>query len=100
MKILQKIEADPFLKELGLHEDRYRLPYRDITRELNAYQNSREDLFYELLAETTEQDFYLFCWCVLGLPVNNPFLLSRAYEIQDNEGKDSLYLWSREHYSD
>jgi hypothetical protein len=98
MKILQKIEADPFLKELGLHEDRYRLPYRDITRELNAYQNSREDLFYELLAETTEQDFYLFCWCVLGLPVNNPFLLSRAYEIQDNEGKDGLYLWSREHW--
>lgn len=98
MKLIQPITADSFLKELGFHEDRYRLPYKDITRELNAYQNSREDLFYELLAETCEADFFLFCFCVLGLPVNHPFLLSRCYEIQDNEGKDSIYLWSREHW--
>jgi phage terminase large subunit-like protein len=98
MKLIKPITADPFLKELGLHEDRFRLPYTEITRELNSYRYSREDLFFELLAETCEADFFLFCWCVLGLPVNHPYLLSRCYEIQDNCETDTMYQWAREHW--
>ena len=98
MKIIKPIKADPFLKELGFHQDKFRLDYQEITRELNALQYSREDLFYDLLADTCEIDFFLFCWCVLNMPVNDPYLLARCYEIQDNCETDSLYLWSREHW--
>lgn len=91
-------KADPFLLDIGIHEDRWRLPYSDILKELSFMKAHKPDLWKETLRMTAEADFFFFCYVILDLPVNHPFLMARCYEVQNDLNNNMLYLWSRDHW--
>ena len=93
---IQVIEAHPVLRELGIHCDKWRLPYREILKDLHSMSS---DARLEALRNIVEHDFFLFCYLILDLPVNHPFLLARCYEVQDKAFlKNAMYLWARDHW--
>lgn len=95
---LKKKVGDPELVELGIHCDTWRLPYDDILKDLSLLRVNNEDAWFEALAGLCEADFFMFCLLILGLPVNDPFLLARCYEVQDHELENCLWLWARDHW--
>jgi len=90
--------ANPLLVPSGIHCDKYRLDYHEILRELSFLKINKPDVWMEVIRSVAEVDFFFFCLVILDLPVNNPFLLARCYELQDNTNVSSLYLWSRSHW--
>jgi len=90
--------ANPILRDCGIHCDKWRLPYDEILKELSFMKIHKPDVWLESIRTVSEVDFFFFCFVVLGLPVNNPFLLARCYELQDNTDRSSLYLWARGHW--
>ena len=93
---LQK--GDELLVALGIHCDTWRLPYADIINELGFLKTHKPKVWEETLKMVCEKDFFLFCYLILDLPVNHPFLLARCYDVQDNAYTNMLYLWSRDHW--
>lgn len=95
---LTKKVGDPELVELGIHCDTWRLPYDAILKDLSLLRVNNEDAWFEALASLCEADFFMFCLLILEIPVNDPFLLARCYEVQDHESESCLWLWARDHY--
>lgn len=90
--------ADPVLKSLGIHSDEYRADYSKIAEDLKRLKRTGErDEYLKIIRTIAPQDFFFFCYFVLDLPVNHPFLVARVYEIQDDP-YDCLDLWAREHW--
>lgn len=91
---------DPRLVELGIHADAniYRFDFKGFTDALNGYVDNNEvDSFYNSLAVMCKNDLFAFMYYILRLPVNDPFIIARIYEVQDNH-KNTLDLWAREHW--
>lgn len=93
---LKQIKGDPILVSCGIECDTYRLPYDAILKDLSLMRVNNEDAWLEALNTLCSEDFFMFCLLILELPVNNPYLLARCYEIQDNETTSSLWLWFRD----
>lgn len=93
-----KQPANPVLKAVGIHADDWRLPYNEIITELSLMRVTKYDAWKIAIKHACENDFFLFCLLILDLPVNNPFLLARCYEVQDHEEENGLYLWARDHW--
>ena len=91
-------KADPDLKALGIHTDDLRFNYGEVAEHLNNCKASGdEEGFYETMRWMSEQDLFFLCYFVLDLPVNDPFLIARIYEVQ-NLHHFTVDLWSREHF--
>ena len=98
MNGLTRQPGNPVLVNIGIHCDTWRLPYNEILSDLSLMKISKYDTWKLAVREVCETDFFLFCLMILNLPVNDPFLLARCYEIQDHEDEDGLYLWARDHW--
>lgn len=95
---LEKQKADPKLKELGIHTDEWRIPYDEVLKDLSFLKVHKKEVYFETVKILTESDFWLFCYIILGLPVNNPYLMARCYDVQDSINMDMLWLWARDHW--
>lgn len=94
----KKVKPHPVLRQLGIHFNRYRKNYVKISKELIELQEAEdEDGFNDLLRKYAGKDFFFFCYFILDLPVNEPFLIQRCYEIQD-QPFDRIDLWARDHW--
>lgn len=98
LKNITKKKGDARLVELGIHCEEWRLPYSDIINEINFLSVSKPDVALEALRMLCENDFFMFCVLVLDLPINHPYLLSLAYEVQDHAFENSLWLHPRDHW--
>lgn len=98
MYVFNKITGDETLKKLGIHDDNYRIDYEKLATDLNVLELSKNETgYYKLLRIVCKEDFFAFCYFLLGLPVNTPFLHARCKEAQ-NKRHLTLDLWSREHW--
>lgn len=95
---LEKQKANPKLKELGIHTDEWRIPYDEVLKDLSFLKVHKKEVYFETVRILTESDFWLFCYIILGLPVNNPYLMARCYDVQDSINMDMLWLWARDHW--
>lgn len=93
-----KQTADPRLVKIGFHTETWRYPYNDILKDLELMKISKYKSWKVVVREICEADFFFFCYYILKLPVNNPFLMACCYEIQDNEDRNCLWLWARDHW--
>lgn len=92
-------QADPLLLSLGIHSQTFLLNYDMIEKEIREYRDSGEtDLMYGIIADVGREDFFFFCYYVLGLPVKDPFLLARCNEVTIDGLNNTLSLWAREHF--
>jgi phage terminase large subunit-like protein len=92
---LEKVKGNPVLVDCGVHCDKWRLPYDDILKDLSFMRVHNYDAFLDSLRQICETDFFFFCIFILNLPINHPFLLARAYEVQDMAFENAMYLWAR-----
>ena len=95
---ITKQKGNPVLVECGIHTDTWRLPYDDIVRELSFMRTHNEDAWLESVRKVCDIDFWFFAWYVLDLPINNPYLMARAYETQDHCWENALWLEARDHW--
>ena len=93
------VNCDAELKELGIHSDRYRYDFQAISRDLIALRKKRNaDKIYELVRSLASEDLFFLLYFVLDFKeVNDPFVLARIYEIQDDNDM-TLDLWPRGHF--
>lgn len=98
IKSITRQQGDPILIACGIHCDTWRLPYNEIVADLAMMRVAKYDTWKLVIRQVCEADFFLFCLLILDLPVNNPFLLARCYEIQDHEEENGMYLWARDHW--
>ncbi len=93
------VKCDPKLKELGIHSDEYINDYESISRDLLAYKSSGtkegESEYLKIVKHLSAEDFFFFCYFVLDLPINHPFLVARANDVQ-RRNHLTLDLWFRE----
>lgn len=90
--------GNPVLVACGIHCDEWRLPYNEILADLSLMRVSKYEAWKLVIRELCEEDFLLFCLLILDLPVNDPFLIARCYEVQDHEDENGMYLWARDHW--
>ena len=95
---IKRQEGNPDLCAIKVHCDAWRLPYKDILADLSILRINNYDAFLYALRQLVEEDFFLFCYLILDLPVNHPFLLARCYEVQDYAFVNTLNLWARDHW--
>jgi phage terminase large subunit-like protein len=95
------VKADPKLKELGIHSDTYGdYDFVEIARELQSLKAQGLDgqqKYIKIVRTISPDDFFFFCYFVLDLPINHPFLVARAYEVQ-RESHRTIDLWARGHW--
>ncbi len=94
----QPAKPDKDLSEIGVHFKAYRFDYQAIEKQLMFYLSTdQDDEYYTLLRIIVQEDFFAFCWFILELPVNDPFLIQRCYDAQDKRHL-TIDLWAREHF--
>ena len=95
-----KISPDSKLVDLGIHADEnaYRFDFFELTDSLNKMVAANDvNNFYSTLAIIGRDDLFAFMYFILRLPVNDPFIIARIYEVQDNH-HNTIDLWAREHW--
>jgi len=91
-------KADPELKKLGIHTDELRHDYAASADHLNTCMATGDEAgYFKAMRWMAEQDLFFLCYFILDLPVNDPFLIARIYEVQ-NKHHFTVDLWSREHF--
>jgi len=74
----------------------YRFDYAEMAEWLNTQMESNEGKAIDLLYGMGIEDLFFMMYFFLNiLPINDPWLVPKIYEIQDNHN-DTLDLWSRE----
>lgn len=95
------VKADPLLKELGIHNDTYGdYDFVEIARELQSLKEQGKDgnsQYLQIVRTISPEDFFFFCYFVLDLPINHPFLVARAYDVQRKSDR-TIDLWARGHW--
>ncbi|MHA2068210.1 MAG: hypothetical protein ACXABY_27935 [Candidatus Thorarchaeota archaeon] len=92
------VKCDKALEKLGIHSNDYRLDFVKISREIRrCIDTGDEHTYINLVSALSRDDFFFFCYFVLDLPVNEPFLIARVYEVQD-KAHMTIDLWAREHW--
>ena len=98
MFLFKKAESNPELVDLGIHYRHYRYDYEDLALKLNEMiKRDDQELFYYTLGVMGKEDLFTFMYFILGLPVNDPFIIQRIYDVQDCHNK-TIDLWAREHW--
>ena len=95
-------KADPRLRELGIHRDKYAFDFVEVSRDLqDCYDDEgyleNENKFYDTVRELSKVDLFFLMYFVLDFPMNDPFLVARCYEIQ-NGYDNTMNLWARGHW--
>ncbi len=91
-------KAHPGLVEIGFHCIEPRNDYEYLSKKLNEYEKRNDiDNLYQAIKGIAEEDFFAFCFFVLGLPVDHPFLMARIYE-QCDDHDHTIDLHAREHW--
>lgn len=76
----------------------YRFDYAEMAEWLNSQMESNEKKAMNLLYGMGKEDLFFMMYFFLNiLPINDPWLVPKIYEIQDNHN-GTLDLWSRETY--
>jgi len=77
----------------------YRFDYQDIAKYLNKNLESGNELeAKKLMYMYGKTDLFFLMYFILNvLPINDPWLVKRVYEVQDNHDR-TLDLWAREHF--
>ena len=77
----------------------YRFDYSAIALALNeAVESGDEVREISIIREGCLSDLFFLIYFVIGIKaVNKPWVVARIYECQDNH-KDTLDLWAREHF--
>ncbi len=93
-------EANEQLRDIGLHIDQrdYKYDYVELAKELQESVQLKNDArFMEIVRKFAYDDMFFLGYFVLNLPLNDPFLMARCYEVQEN-CHFTVDLWSREHW--
>lgn len=99
IKPITFIQPDYRLSDLGIHAFNWRMPYDEIIHDINFEYKKNEEMGLELLKNMAEQDFFFFCYAVMGIHyMNHPFIIARCYEYGDKLFENAIYLWAREHF--
>jgi hypothetical protein len=99
IKPITFIQPDYRLSDLGIHAFDWRMPYDEIIHDINIEYKKNEELGLELLKNMAEQDFFFFCYAVMGIHyMNHRFIIARCYEYGDKLFENAIYLWAREHF--
>ena len=95
-KIIKR--ANPLLVELGIHTTDFRHDYNEYSRLFVDLQKRKEyDKLYEELSAFCLKDLFAFGYFILNLPADDPFIIARFYEMQDQHDM-TIDLWAREHW--
>jgi phage terminase large subunit-like protein len=91
--------GDPELKAMGIHHDTYRYDYGKVGRDMQRCYNENGELIhpeelYGIVNSLAPRDLFFLMYFVLDFPVNDPFLLARIYEVQD-DWDGQMDLWAR-----
>lgn len=77
---------------------KYRYDYESIAEDLLRCRiDKNERGMIEIVRSLSEVDMFFFAYFVLGLPVNDPFIADRGYEVQDDHSW-VLDIWARGHF--
>jgi predicted phage terminase large subunit-like protein len=96
---IKRVEGNPELVKRGIHCDEWKYDYEKLATELTEYKRiGMMKEYYQTMRDMSKVDLFFFCYFVLDLPVNDPFVLARIYEAQDNGWHMTLNLWAREHF--
>lgn len=92
------VKGDPILVEMGVHLDTYLFDYVQIFADLAVAREKGDELTELNIVRTfAPRDLFFFMFYVLDLPVNDPFILARIRDAQD-ENDMTIDLWSRKHW--
>jgi len=92
--------ADPELKALGIHAEMRDGAYNYValSQELQELARINDQPGYlQIIRDIGKVDFFFFCYFVLDLPINHPFLMARAFDVQKKHTL-CIDLWAREHW--
>jgi len=98
--VFEPVPCNEELRDLGIHVDQrdYRYDYPALSKmiiEETNNQNAKGAM--DIFKKFAKDDMFFLGYFVLDLPINNPFLMARCYEIQD-DNHFTIDLWSREHW--
>lgn len=94
------VDGEPVLEgnNGAASEDMYRFNYVQLSKDLIDYKEHNEwGEYRKIIKYIAPKDFFFFCYFVLDLPVNHPFLIARTYEVQECNNM-TLDLWARTHW--
>jgi predicted phage terminase large subunit-like protein len=76
----------------------YRGDYEGICSRLNELIESKKiDKAIAVMGEAGRRDLFFFCYFLLDLPINHPWLVMRVREIEIRNNR-TVDLWAREHW--
>lgn len=88
-------QADPHLIKLGIHRNRFNHDFVEISKDLYEFQRIEDEKSYmEIIRTFGKKDLFFLMYFVMELPVNDPFIIARIYEAQENHHM-TLDLWAR-----
>lgn len=93
-------ETNPELEDIGIHIGikGHRFDYIAMADDFNRMIKANDgDKFYNTMGIVCRDDLFSFMYFILNLPVNDPFIMARIYEVQDNH-EGTIDLWAREHW--
>lgn len=91
-------QADPHLIKLGIHRNRFNHDFVEISKDLYEFQRIEDEKSYmEIIRTFGKKDLFFLMYFVMELPVNDPFIIARIYEAQENHHM-TLDLWARFHW--
>ena len=93
------VDGDPELIRLGLHAGGYRYDFESVSADLLSCFNDNGELvkpgiYYGIVRSLARRDLFFLMYFVLDLPVNDPYIVARIYEVQDAWDSE-MDLWFR-----
>lgn len=87
-------QLHPDLITLGFHTpaESWKFDYPALIAHLKQLKTHNHKQYIAAVRQAAEEDFWFFMFYVLDMPIFHPYLISLAYEIQDNINRPYLYL--------
>jgi len=84
----------PDLVKLGFHTpvENWKYDYPALFSHLKELKKTNPKKYIQTVKQAAESDFWFFMFYVLDMPIFHPYLVSLAYEIQNNVNRPYLYL--------
>ena len=91
---LYRQRTHPDLVRLGFHTpvEAWKYDYPSLIAHLEKLKTKSPKQYYKAVNEVGEDDLWFFMFYVLDMPIFHPYLVSLAYEIQNNVNRPYLYL--------
>lgn len=91
-------DADSHLVKLGIHRNTFPYNFEEISKDLYEFHRVEDERSYmEVIRTFGKKDLFFLMYFVLELPVNDPFIIARIYDAQENHHM-TLDLWARFHW--